>query len=141
MFCYLRYFTAVLFSLFLLVMLFAFSRADQNTGFTAKIGPDGIQRVEILAGEYFFNPKSIRVKVNVPVEIMIRKEPGIVPHNLVVNSPEAGIEISESIYTEPQTVKFTPTKTGRVIFYCNKKFLFFKSHRKKGMEGTIEVIR
>jgi plastocyanin domain-containing protein len=141
MFSRVRLYAAVLFSSFLCIMVFVFADADEQTGITAAIGSDGIQRVEVLGGEYFFNPKSIGVKVNVPVEILIRKEPGIIPHNFVISSPEVGIEINEPIYTEPQKITFTPTKTGKVIFYCNKKFLFFKSHRKKGMEGTIEVLR
>jgi uncharacterized cupredoxin-like copper-binding protein len=33
---------------------------------------------------------------------------------------------------------FTPTKTGSYQFYCNKKSMF-ANHRKKGMEGTLEV--
>jgi plastocyanin len=104
------------------------------------IGDDGAQRVDLLAGKYFFNPDYIVVKVNVPVEIKMRKEPGIVPHNLAINEPEADIEVKESIGTEPKIIRFTPTKTGKYPFFCNKKLLFFKSHREKGMEGIIEVV-
>jgi plastocyanin len=37
------------------------------------------------------------------------------------------------------TVRFTPTHPGTFVFYCDKKLLFFKSHREKGMEGRLEV--
>jgi plastocyanin len=47
--------------------------------------------------------------------------------------------IDEQISTEPKIIKFTPTKTGKFPFYCDKKLLFFKSHRERGMEGIIEV--
>jgi plastocyanin domain-containing protein len=60
---------------------------------------------------------------------------------IVIKAPEAGIDISESLSTEPKIIRFTPIKTGKYVFYCAKKFLFFKSHRDKGMEGVLEVIK
>lgn len=50
--------------------------------YRATIDADGIQRVEVLAGSYYFDPNYIIVKVNVPVELKIRKESGITPHNI-----------------------------------------------------------
>ncbi len=108
--------------------------------YKATIDGDGVQRVEILGGGYFFKPDYIIVKVNVPVELKVRKESGIVPHNIVLHAPEAGIEFEESLSEEPKVVRFTPTKAGKYSFYCGKKLLFFASHREKGMEGTLEVI-
>src|ERR1039457_6040467 len=46
----------------------------------AAVDADGKQRVSILGGSYFFKPDHIVVKVNVPVELAVRLEPGIVPH-------------------------------------------------------------
>jgi plastocyanin len=57
-----------------------------------------------------------------------------------MKSPDAGMEFDLSLREEPQTVRFTPTKTGVYPFYCGKKLLFFESHREKGMEGAIEVV-
>jgi len=107
---------------------------------TATIDKDGVQRVEIVGGGYFFNPNHIIVKVNVPVELKVRKEGGIVPHDIVMKAYEAGIDFSVSLSKETQVVRFTPTKTGSYPFYCSKKLLFFESHREKGMEGTLEVV-
>lgn len=107
---------------------------------TATIDADGVQRVEILGGGYFFDPDRVIVKVNVPVELKVRKESGFVPHNFVIKAPEAGIEVEESLSTEPKTIRFTPTKTGIYPMYCSKKLLFFESHREKGMEGELEVV-
>lgn len=101
---------------------------------------DGIQRVEVLGGGYFFRPNHIIVKVNVPVELKVRKEGGIVPHDIVIDSPEAGMKASESLSSDPKVMTFTPTKVGKYPFYCSKKPPFFKSHREKGMEGIIEVV-
>ena len=108
--------------------------------FKATVDKDGVQRVDILGGGYFFTPNRIIVKVNVPVELKVRKESGVVPHNIVIKEPEAGIAFDISLSDEPKVIRFTPTKTGAYPFYCNKKLLFFESHREKGMEGIIEVI-
>lgn len=105
----------------------------------AALGADGIQRVEVLGGGYFYNPNYIIVKVNVPVEITYKREAGFVPHDFAIKAPEAGIDFSESMDTAPKVVKFTPTKPGVYPFYCTKKLLFSTSHRDKGMKGVLEV--
>lgn len=101
---------------------------------------DGIQRVTVVGGSYFFDPDHIIVKVNVPVELTVRKESGIVPHDIVIKAPEAGIDFSESLSTDPKIIRFTPTKIGTYPMYCDKQLLFFESHREKGMEGVLEVV-
>ena len=127
----------------LMILIFASIGFTQETGkkaYTAAIDADGIQRVEVLGGEYFFDPNHIIVKVNVPVELKVRKTPGITPHDIVINAPDAGINIKEDISKEPKVIRFTPTKTGKYPIDCAKKLLFFKSHRERGMEGILEVI-
>jgi plastocyanin len=109
--------------------------------FTATAGADGVQRVEITGGEYYFDPNYIIVKVNVPVEFAVKKVAGITPHSLVVNAPEAGIDFSIKLDDKKaEIVRFTPKKTGKYVMYCDKKLLFFKSHRERGMEGVVEVV-
>jgi plastocyanin domain-containing protein len=98
-----------------------------------------VQRVEVRGGSYFFSPRHIIVKVNTPVELKVRKEPGIVPHNMVLKAPEAGIDFNVSLDDTPKVIRFTPTKPGSYPFYCDKKLLFFESHREKGMKGVLEV--
>jgi len=115
-------------------------KPKEGTVYRATIDTDEVQRVEMVGGSYFYKPDHVIVKVNVPVALTIRKESGIVPHNFVLKAPEAGINLDLSLEDDPQTVRFTPTKTGSYPFYCDKKFLFFPSHRKEGMEGTLEVI-
>jgi len=108
--------------------------------FVATIDADGIQRVEMVGGDYYFDPNYIVVKVNKPVELKIKKAAGYIPHNFIAKSPEAGIDFNISLKTDPQTVKFTPLKVGKYPIYCNKSILWFKTHRQKGMEGMIEVV-
>ena len=126
-------------SVFICFFLLAGAHGQKNV-FKATIDNDGVQRIKIIAGSYFFNPDYVIVKVNIPVELTISKESGITPHNFVIKQPDAGIDIEESLSKEPKTIKFTPNKVGKYPFYCSKKLLFFKSHRDRGMEGIIEVV-
>lgn len=126
----------------LLLLLTTLSYADENQKkrFTATVGDDGVQRVTMLGGSYYFDPNHIVVRVNVPVALTVRKEPGFTPHNIVMEAKDAGMEFEESLGTEPKTIAFTPVKTGTYPFYCTERFLFFKDHRAHGMEGIIEVV-
>jgi plastocyanin domain-containing protein len=113
--------------------------ADKEV-YRAVIDEHGIQRVSITGGEYYFDPEHIVVKVDIPVELTIRKDPSIVPHNIVINVPEGGMAIRESLSRDPKVIVFTPTKVGKFPFVCDKKILFFRSHDKRGMKGIIEVV-
>lgn len=107
--------------------------------FTPEINSQGIQKVEIIGGSHFFDPNYIVVKKDVPVELVFTKDHGMVPHDVAMDSPEAGIEFKFDIADTPKSVTFTPTKAGKYPFYCTKKLLFFESHKDKGMKGTLEV--
>ncbi|MBI5887836.1 MAG: cupredoxin domain-containing protein [Deltaproteobacteria bacterium] len=127
-------------ALFLLFPALSLSAQPKNP-VRVEISPDNIQRVEIHGGSYYFNPDYIIVKVNVPVEFVLKKDRSWLAHDFIMDEKDAGIEIDETFSTEKTViVRFTPIKTGKFPFYCSKKFVFFKGHRKKGMEGTLEVV-
>ena len=107
---------------------------------TAKADKDGVQRVKVVAGSYFFKPAHIVVKADVPVELLASREPGITPHNLLIKAPEAGIAVEEELATAPKKIAFTPEKPGKYEFYCAKKPPLFASHRERGMVGVLEVV-
>ena len=109
--------------------------------YQATIASDGVQHVRIAGGSNFFKPDRVIVKVNVPVELTVSVEKGLVPHTLVIQSPEAGISMDESLSSVAKSIRFTPTATGNYPYYCKNKLLFFKSHRDKGMAGVLEVIQ
>ena len=113
---------------------------SQNSPVTAPI-INGVQRVNIIGGEYFFVPDQIIVKVNIPVELKVWKEKGFIPLNIVINAPDAGIEVRQSLSNTPKIIRFTPFKTGNYTFYCDKRLLFFESYRDKGMKGILKVVK
>jgi len=132
-------FTTLLICIFLYTAVAA-NAAELKEAYQATIGDDGVQRVEIVGGSYFFKPDHVIVKVNVPVELKVRKEGWLVPHDIVIDAPDAGITVRESLSTESKVIRFTPTKVGKYPFYCSKKPPFMASHREKGMEGLLEVV-
>lgn len=113
---------------------------DPKDVHVAKVDTDGVQRVRLDGGGYFFKPGHIVVKVNVPVELLASRESGVTPHDLVIKAPEAGIAVEVELAAEPKKIAFTPTAVGKYPFYCSKKLLFFASHRERGMEGILEVV-
>jgi plastocyanin domain-containing protein len=108
--------------------------------YVATTDSDGVQRVEMMSGSYYFDPNLIVVKVNVPVELKVKGEGGLTPHDISLKAPEAGIDFVLELGSEPQPVRFTPTRTGRYEFVCTKKLLFFESHKERGMHGALLVV-
>ncbi len=127
-----------------LAVLFVFpgmAVAEKNmTTAHAVLGDDGIQRLEIVAGSYFFEPNHIIVKLGIPVELSIKRESKVVHHNFVLKIEASGVDIEEKISTKGTLIRFTPNVAGEFPFYCSLKLLFFKRHRDKGMEGVLEVL-
>lgn len=113
--------------------------AEEPRAFTAAVNAAGVQEVEIVASSYRFEPSRIIVRAAVPLELKLRKEGGIVPHDFTLRAPEAGVDLSESVSTKARVVRVTFTKPGTYAFYCSKKVPLLGSHREKGMEGTFEV--
>ena len=109
--------------------------------YQATIAEDGVQHVTIDSGSYFFKPNHVMVKVNVPVELSVKAESGLAPHNFVIQAPEAGIKIEQNLSSEAKSIRFTPKAVGNYPFYCSKGLPFFKNHREKGMEGVLEVVK
>lgn len=126
----------------LLLILLAVSPALAQTVYQvadAAMGEDGVQRLELVADNYFYRPNYLVVKAGTPVEMKIRRESRLVPHDFVLSIPEAGIDIREPISTAGTLIRFTPTVPGKFSFSCSERLLFFASHQDKGMEGVLEV--
>jgi len=93
-----------------------------------------VQQVHIDGGAYFFKPNHVIVKVNIPVELIVKVESGLIPHNFVIQAPEAGIVVKESLSSDARIIRFTPKAVGKYPFYCSHGLPFVKSHRENGMD-------
>lgn len=112
---------------------------DLPTYLNGRIDSQGVQHVDVVAGSYWFRPSHIVVKADAPVELTVHKQGGLVPHSFVLHAPEAGMAVNIPLSTEPRAVRFTPARAGSYAFYCDKSGLF-GNHRRKGMQGVLEVV-
>lgn len=130
-----------------LISLMLFSLSWPLAAFTAEsqgvivpVSADGTQRMEVTVDSYSFTPNRLIVKENIPVELTLKSVTWLVPHNFVLKSPEAGLEVEQEVPPgATATVRFTPTRSGEFKFVCTKKLLFFPSHEDLGMIGTLEI--
>ena len=106
----------------------------------ASVGDDGIQHATIILDSYTYAPRHLIVQAAKPVELTLTSVTFLTPHNFVLKEPAAGLDIDQDVSAgKTIRVQFTPMQPGRFTFYCDKKLLFFQSHREKGMEGLLEV--
>ncbi|VWC43297.1 quinol oxidase [Burkholderia lata] len=117
----------------------ALARAEGDAPVRVPVDADGVQRVAIVGGSYFFRPNHVIVRAHVPVELTVSAEPGLVPHSFEIDAPQAGIAVQTELGTTPKTFRFTPAQPGRFAYYCTHRLLFFRSHRERGMEGVLDV--
>ncbi|WP_175882095.1 quinol oxidase [Burkholderia sp. BCC0044] len=115
------------------------ARAEGDPPVRVPIDADGVQRVTIVGGSYFFRPNHVIVRAHAPVELTVSAEPGVVPHSFELDAPQAGIAVRTELGTTPKTFRFTPVQPGRFAYYCTHRLLFFRSHRERGMEGVLDV--
>lgn len=111
-----------------------------ETVYRATAAADGVQHVRIEGGAYFFEPNRVIVKAGVLVELTVSVGRSVIPHTFVIEAPEAGIVVDETLSSQPKRIRFTPTAVGRYPFYCRNRLLFLETHRDKGMEGVLEVV-
>ncbi len=104
----------------------------------ARLDADGVQRVQLLGGSYFFRPERIAARAGQPIEITLQLEPGIVPHSFVLEGPDGRAVAESPMGSEPRTLRLT-LPAGDYRFHCPKQLLGFKSHRERGMAGLLEV--
>jgi plastocyanin len=106
----------------------------------AAMSADGIQRATIVVDSYAYRPDRLIVRPGVPVALTLTSVTWLVPHNFVLDDPAAGFALNEEIPAgKTITLRFTPQREGTFAFFCDKRLLFFHSHREKGMEGTLLV--
>ena len=104
------------------------------------VDADGVQRGTILLTSYAFSPSTIVIMAGKPVELTLKNESFLVPHNFVITNEASGLHHDVSVSAgDSVTLQLLLTTPGRYHFFCDKQLLFFPSHREQGMEGVLEV--
>jgi len=99
------------------------------------------QVIDIRLDSYAIKPDTITVKVNQPVTLRVKNDATFIPHNLVIKLPDAGIDVKIDLAAgKSGEMSFTPTKTGSYEMFCDKVPPIGKSHKEKGMHGTLLVV-
>jgi plastocyanin len=105
-----------------------------------EVGTDGVQHGNIALDSYEFIPNHLVVRAGIPVELTLHSLTMLTPHNFIIKSAEAEVDISQDVGAgKTITIRFKPMRPGIYPFYCDRKLLFFANHREKGMEGKLEV--
>jgi plastocyanin len=100
----------------------------------------GIQRATITMDSYFYSPKNLSVQAGKPVELTLRNAATFLSHSFHLEDSAVGHHVHAEVSAgESHTVRFMPREGGTFVFYCDKKFLFFRSHRERGQEGRLDV--
>jgi plastocyanin len=104
-------------------------------------GQESPQEISLSLGDYHFTPDSLEVQAGRPVVLTLTNTDTLTPHNFTLGDAAAGLDIDTNVSAgSTSVIEFTPVKPGTYTFFCNKKLLFMKSHRERGMEGTLRVI-
>ena len=98
------------------------------------------QVIEVRLDSYAIKPDTITVKAGQPVTLRVKNEATFIPHNLIIKAPDAGIDVKLDLAAgKSGEVSFTPTKAGSYAMLCDKAPPIGKSHKEKGMHGTLVV--
>lgn len=101
---------------------------------------DGVQRATIVLDSYSFAPRYISIQAGVPTELRLENQSFLTPHNFVIDHDVLDVQDDINVSAgESVMVRFLIRTPGTYTFYCDKRLLFFPSHRKEGMEGRLEV--
>ncbi len=98
------------------------------------------QAITLTLGDYRFDPDTLEVRAGQPVALTLINKDGITPHTFILKNAAAGLDIDTGVSAgSTTTIEFTAEIPGTYTFYCSKKLPFMKSHRARGMEGTLIV--
>ena len=96
--------------------------------------------IPVKMGDYRFNPDTIRVQAGQTIQLELTNTDSLTPHNFTLKAEAAGLDVDTDVSAgKTEVVNITPLAPGSYKFYCNKKLIFMKSHRDRGMEGTLVV--
>jgi len=99
-----------------------------------------IKVIEVALGGYRFMPQEIQLMADQPAILRLVNTDTVTPHNFSMKTSVDAQDIDVDVLGgESVDVQLAPLPAGRYTFYCGNKLLFMKSHREKGMEGSLIV--
>lgn len=96
--------------------------------------------IPVKMGDYRFKPDTIKIQAGETIQLELTNTDSLTPHNFTLKAEAAGLNVDTDVSAgKTEVVDITPLAPGSYKFYCNKKLIFMKSHRDRGMEGTLVV--
>lgn len=96
--------------------------------------------VSVKLGDYRFTPERIDARAGETIQLELTNTDKLTPHNFSLRAEAAGLDVNVDVSAgKTKIVDLTPRVPGSYKFFCNKKLPFMKSHRDRGMEGTLVV--
>jgi plastocyanin len=108
------------------------------TSAASDAAPAGVQAVSVKAGEYFYDPKDLRVKPGAVAVTMTNDGPER-PHTFVVKNKSGDGDLFKSDRVpvgDPVTLEFSVMEEGTYEVYCS-----LPGHADRGQRGTLTVSR
>ena len=107
---------------------------------TDLLAANPVRSIPVKLGEYRFIPDTITVQAGETVQLQLTNTDSLTPHNFTLKAEAAGLNVDVDVNAgKTEVVDITPLAPGSYEFHCKKKLLFMKSHRDRGMEGTLIV--
>lgn len=101
----------------------------------------GDSTITIELGDYRFSPDNIQVVAGTSIHLVLVNSDGITPHNFTLKNKAGALDLDVDVSAgKTREVELIARLPGTYTFYCDKKLPFMKSHRDRGMHGTLEVI-
>jgi plastocyanin len=93
------------------------------------------REIAITMGDYHYAPDFIEMDSGETIVLQVTNTDGIT----LVDLP-AGLDVDTDISAgNSARIRLTPQRPGTYTWYCNKKLPLMKSHRDRGMQGTLVV--
>jgi len=98
------------------------------------------KRIPITLGDFRFSPHQLTLEAGQAVLLELNNTDSVTPHNFTLENKAGNLNIDIDVSAgTTREVALTPEVPGTYTFHCSKKLPFLKSHRERGMEGTLVV--
>jgi len=111
---------------------------DLDESWSAAIGPDGVQRVNIRCGPDFLDPRNIVVKANVPLQLSVSTTTDLASHNFTLAM--GATTIDAPVRAGQTSFVLSPRLSGRFQAICQDKSKPDGPAARRAKTGTITVL-
>ena len=124
-----------------LVFLWVPSLVEPSSPVILIAGQDGVQRIKVVLGSYFYSPNEIIIQANKPVIIELENESFWTPHNFVIGDPKMNmhheINVSPGDTVNLQLLLVSP---GRYTFTATTNSYFFLAIEKRVWRAYLKYV-